>query len=236
MKTNIKALTLDFWNTLALQNPLFLEAQYKIVSEATERSLDDVKDIIHQTKQEWYKTELETRGECTASVEVFWAYVFSICKDMKEDVQKSNPAFKNMCRAIVNAFYEYPFIIPEETLILLNEIRNKNIDICIVSNTSRVSGSDIATVLFTKCREYKIENPFTYFLFSDLIQHCKPSLAAFADAINHLDVNSNEVLHFGDKEEFDGTCRRLGFSFQLVESPKHLTLLLKEFLKQLNNA
>ena len=200
-----KAISLDFWGTLCVSNPLFKENQFKLLNEFDE----SITLEYWLSKKKYYKKladfEAENRGGQLERL-MLNKLIFPnwTTKDIKQFMLLSD-----------ELFVEYPPINNLPTL-FIDKARQAGYVIYISSNTVFTSGLALSRVIYDKFAIPKVNCKF-----SDEIGKAKIDALMF-------DFEIKPKFHIGDNPKTDGACELYGIRFLDVKE-----LSLYELIKKI---
>lgn len=202
----LKAITIDFWNTLFDSSYGLERNSYR--QRALIKEIDKYGIVIKKEKfneamhSSWlffdniWKNEYRTPTPLE-TVDHFWKFL---------ELPYNLESMEVVVREFADCVLTYPpKLLPgvRESL----EILNKKFDLAIVSDTGFTPGSVLKKLL----EQENIFDYFKAFSFSDETGVSKPHEKAFLHALGELGFNPEEALHIGDIEKTDITgAKRLG--------------------------
>lgn len=224
----IHHLSLDFWKTLAIPNPEFSKARFKLLEEYSGLTLEGVKYLYGDIKNALDEDALN--GITQSCFEAYLMLAIDLRKDW---------TIENIRELVVNInyqFFKHPPMIPEETIKELRKLKSKGISLSIGSNTNFVPGSLIKQAVLDP-----LDVDFAFVLFSDELGFAKPSLKFFHTVIentkkfyieredNAWAISGSNICHLGDSKLFDAPAVKSGMEFVLVNGPHKLAEVLAKF-------
>lgn len=191
----IKHVSFDFWDTLAISNPDYIQKRAEFFSSKYDVDVDTVKDAIKKITS-W----CDMIGEQTFTTIPHTTQYLFILRELEIPYTELSTVLANITRL----FKEYPpkCICPFEVLL---DLKKDGKTTSITCNTGLTSGDMIYDFLsetnLVFDREY----------FSDEERHFKPNPIIASWIIDyHPDVYfANEILHIGDNLETDGKLAEL---------------------------
>jgi HAD superfamily hydrolase (TIGR01549 family) len=219
-----KFISFDLWGTLIKHNPSFsLQRNELIRLTFPEINISD-NDIKIAKNYSDYSNE--SLGE-----QLSWRQaILNIL--MKNNMYKFIPKeqisirFNKLEIEQKNLFLNnHPTLFSDETLSVLNELKNKNLKMGICSNTSFINGY----ILHTLLDKLNISNYFKVFIFSDWVNISKPNPLIFREVINRSQYKPTQILHVGDNVFADGGSENVGIDFIHINGNSNKTI--SEILK-----
>lgn len=191
-----KHYSFDFWNTIAFSNPKFKKARTEYIynyfdKEFIEEKIDNAFSIVGKS----YNSAIENGGETLTINELYFKVFENIGAKMTFDLEIIK-------RTIFELFLDYPPIVCENFIKLLDLIKYSNITLSITSNTTFIPGSVIEKFLDS----IQLLNNFSFCVFSDNVQVAKPNQKIFdiiLDFLNTRRNSANNVIHIGDNYRAD---------------------------------
>jgi putative hydrolase of the HAD superfamily len=194
----IKAITIDFWNTIYDSSNGKERNDYRqrvLIDNIDKHGLNIMAEKYHEAMQATWKffedhwTNNHRTPEAKESVNFIWNYL-----DLPEDKE----ALDNVTLAFEDSVLKYPpKLIPQakERIEQLSE----EFPLGIISDT----GFSPGTILKELLEKDDMLKYFTSFSFSNETGHSKPNPKAFSAALIPLKCNAKEGLHIGDIEDTD---------------------------------
>ena len=194
----IRAVTIDFWNTIvepgdgALRRAARVDAVMRAASDFGRdlmevdavRAIDSVYPIFEKI---WFSEQRTlTPAECVAIV---W-----------DQLNMLMPAFLHERTVSVferSILIDPPPLLPEAYAVI-HEL-GRCCKLAVISDTSITPGAVLREIL----ARYGLETAFTHFVFSDETGVAKPHERAFRSALAALGVDPQETVHVGDIERTD---------------------------------
>ena len=207
----IKAISCDFWGTLARSNPMFKIERKKSLSYYTDDNVDE-----SVKKVDSYCSIIEENYTLVVfKPEHIFFLLFQI---LGIDPAKIN--YYHLKEKIEFVFIEYPPIFDENVFGLLKEAQSNGISVIITTNTGFMSGDVLRKIVFDKSVVFDLVS-------SNEVGANKPNHIIFTAAMQKLqrvigDVSCGEVIHIGDNLITDkGGATRFGMRAMHVEEFKH---------------
>jgi FMN phosphatase YigB (HAD superfamily) len=194
----IKAITLDYWDTIFKMENEFDPRAYRLEKLKTilGESKSDLNDsILSQLYRDvWIRFEKEWQeNHHTMSTHEIIEYILE-----RLDTKISKPSFDLLSKYFEEALLLYP---PD----LMNNFKDaisflsKNYKLGIISDTGFTPGRVLRQILeINNLTEY-----FSVFIFSDEFGKSKPNAATFLSALDQFGVQPSEAVHIGDNERTD---------------------------------
>jgi putative hydrolase of the HAD superfamily len=193
----IKAITIDFWNTLfdssngekrnAVRMITVVEEVKKHNSEISDELFDaSLKKTWENFNKIWFSEQRTPTP--IESIEFFWKQL---------GLPRDDQAVDNIAYVFANSILEHPPLLlpkPEHLFEL-----SKHFKLGIVSDT----GFSPGTVLRSLIHKNGIYDYFQEFSFSDETGVSKPHPKAFLTCLSKFDVKPEEAIHIGDIEKTD---------------------------------
>jgi len=194
----IKAVTIDFWNTLVntgngdvrkqIRHQALKKAFASLHKEWDEVAVQQAFTYVYASfESRWFGEQKTTSA--SESLSIVW-------EKLHMNVSKETHA------SVVRAFEESilhgtPNLLPsvEDTLNRLS----RQYTLAVISDTAFSPGSMLRKVL----QKHGIEKYFTYCVFSDEVGVSKPHYRTFETALQKCDVIPDEAVHIGDIERTD---------------------------------
>ena len=194
----IKHISFDFWRTLALSNPKFSELRLLYLQKNHLEHLDlvTIDKIIEKVGDE--VDEINMNDGVSLPPSTMYSMVFN-----KLDHPINSVCLKKIIEDIDSIFLENPpKLFSKEIPKILEELKIHNFSMNISSNTAYIKGN----VLEKAMKLLNIHDYFNFFIFSDEINHSKPSPHFFKsviDSCSNLGISSKEIIHVGDNYRAD---------------------------------
>lgn len=191
-----KHYSFDFWNTIAFSNPKFKKARAEYIynyfdKEFSEEKIDNAFSIVGKS----YNSAIENGGETLTINKLYFRVFENIGAKMAFDLEIIK-------KSIFELFLDYPPIVCEDFIKLLDLIKDSNITLSITSNTTFIPGSVIEKFL----DNIQLLNNFSFCVFSDNVLVAKPNQKIFdiiLDFLNTRRNSANTVIHIGDNYRAD---------------------------------
>jgi putative hydrolase of the HAD superfamily len=195
---SIKAISLDFWNTLYYDHQIMYERYNKRMSHLKEALLKNgyngELDIEGSFKYCWEHFDKIWKGEqrTLSSREL----LITGCEWLgvtlpEEDINRVSIYFEEV-------LLEHPPTLFEGVKEILPELAEK-FKLGITSDTAYTSGRVLRKLL----EKDGMLKYFSAFTFSDEIAHSKPHAEAFQSTLNQFGIKPEETIHIGDNEDTD---------------------------------
>ncbi len=122
-----------------------------------------------------------------------------------------------------------PFLLNENILHTLAQLKNEGFSLNISSNTGFIEGKYLVGVM----QQLKLFDYFEFSVFSDEINASKPSFAFYQKVFDKMDVQKGEVLHIGDnyKADYLGAIN-FGFNALYIDNKNYTIQNIKKFLNE----
>jgi putative hydrolase of the HAD superfamily len=200
-QNNISHISFDFWNTLAYSNPLFKSNRNDLIknslnNKVTNNEIDNCFKLVGNN----YNSKMVSNN--------FIEPPFILFKKVFDHlgISQQNQMVR-LYLGILDLFAEFaPIMSKKFDLFFFTTLKEMNISISVTSNTAFIPGSSIKEFLSTK----GLVDFFDFFLFSDAIQHAKPSLYIFDLLFNKAsliegksNITKDMILHIGDDNTTD---------------------------------
>lgn len=194
----IKAITIDFWNTLyhSDTDDLRTQARRRVVASHVKRLGADVEmaKILAAYDAAWqyfngiWKNEHRTLST-EETITYFWKFL---------GVPADKSAIEDVSREFAEGILVHPPKLMPEADKFIGLLAEKY-HIALISDTAFSPG----IILRKLMAQDKVEHYFNVFSFSDETGVSKPNPKAFAHAINGKDFAPDECIHIGDIERTD---------------------------------
>lgn len=230
---NIKHMSFDFWNTLAIPNLEFSAARTRVIADYYGIEETEAKRVYTSVKK-FADTAAELTGFGTTRENVMKL----LNAQMPENKQLSDEDLGILAGVIDDLFITFPPSIPNDLVLLLTQIQERHgITMNILSNTNFIQGELLQEHVINPTFG---ETFFSFQMYSDAHQMAKPS----SDYYNRLVFNARssvrwpscerkEILHIGDNEITD--VRGADFALinsLLINNPHHLVDTLQDLLNE----
>lgn len=212
-----RALTFDFWNTLARPNPHFAAARNNELHSFINgtRTVDEISTIYKTLKAE-LDQRAEARGEGFSTLDCF-GFLLTELKAADEYPQYGKVV--ELMDRIQTIAMTFPPIITDDTVRMLKRVQSENLNVAIISNTNFISGNTIRQILTS--RGIRIHTT----VFSDECGFAKPTSEIFVNAMNQLSCSAEEFVHIGDSEICDlNGAHNIGSTCLHIKDPEDAVL------------
>lgn len=231
--SNVKHVSFDFWNTLAVPNLEFSAARTRVIAEYYGIPEEDAKRIYTSVKN-FSDTAAELTGFGTTRENVMKLLNAQMPKDKRLDDEN----LEILSGVIDDLFAAFPPTIPERLVHLVKALRSRGVTVNILSNTNFIRGETLNEVVLEP--EFG-ENFFAFQMFSDEWDMAKPSEEFFVSMLRFArraarageGCMTYEVLHIGDNDITDISGGN-GVAVQTlkVADPHDLTVKLEKLLNE----
>jgi HAD superfamily hydrolase (TIGR01549 family) len=186
----IKTISFDFWGTLADGNKEYKKLRNQYLAEISSKNVDEVKQFLDDMKND-YDGVVEVTG---TSFDIFMIYS-KICRRfgiVDTDVDSVQMAVEQIFLANLP-------ILKDDTISVLQKLKQDGYEIFIASNTLFVSGDIMIQALVAM----DLHKYFTAFFYSDRIGVSKPHTAFFSTMHETSNSLRSEFIHVGDNMRTD---------------------------------
>lgn len=184
----IKAISCDFWGTLAVSNPAFKAARAAFLSDYTDA---DAEHTIRQV-DDWCSTieENYTRVVFTPEHRFFLFFQMLGIEPVKTD-------YYDLKSKTESLFIKHPPIFDEKVSELLKEADATGIKVVITTNTGFMSGEILRKIIREKVAAFDV-------IASNEIGAAKPNPLIFSAVMHKLgNIRRKDVIHIGDNDLTD---------------------------------
>jgi FMN phosphatase YigB (HAD superfamily) len=194
----IKHISFDFWRTLAVSNPKFSELRliYLQKNYLKHLHLTTIEEIIEKVGEE--VDEINMNDGVSLPPSTMYSMVFN-----KLDQPINRASLKKIIEDIDNIFLDNPpKLFSKEIPKILDELKTNNFSMNISSNTAYIKGNMLGKAM----KLLKIHDYFNFYIFSDEINHSKPSPHFFKSVIDNCSnfgISSEQIIHVGDSYRAD---------------------------------
>lgn len=204
----IKHISLDFWNTVGKPNPVFAKHRTAYLSSLFGVSEDRAKSTYTTVKRQ-LDSEAETEGKSYPR-----EFNIELLIAMFAGDPNDNRLVKKIGDDLDELFRRYPPTIDPEITRACMIAHSRGITLSIASNTNFIKGEEISKTM---------EIPFTFELYSDVLEVSKPHPRFFDEISVHarfynIDARHQQIVHIGDHHICDGAATGFGMNFCLVEN------------------
>ena len=193
-----KHISFDFWRTLAISNFKFSELRLLYLQENYLKNIDikTIDNVIEKVGDEVDEINM-SKGISLPSIDMY-SMVF---KNLDHSINKTK--LKKIIEDIDVIFLENPpKLYSKEIPNILDELKSQKFTMNISSNTAYIKGN----VLKKAMELLKIHDYFSFFVFSDEINHSKPSSHFFksvTENCHNIGIFSDQIIHIGDNYRAD---------------------------------
>lgn len=226
----IKHVSFDLWLTLIKSNPSFKKERAKLIADFFD--IKKQEDIV-LSRVRYFDKLANSINEIVGKNIDCYEIILLILHDLEVDIskihQKDLDAFYAEMEKLIFNFL--PELLEKNTTHLLNELKELNLTLSLLSNTGFIRGKTLDKIL----KELNIYNCFSFRLYSDELGYSKPYINVF-DAVEkkvlelYPKIKRKEILHIGDnpKADYEGATD-YGFSALLINNHNsRLAHLIKE--------
>lgn len=219
----IKFISFDMWGTLITSNPEFKKARAEMVSlYATDKSIDEINEVFNEVKK-----------DADLSVEKYGISfrIFTLYQKIAFRLGLNNHLIlKSKCEEL---FLQYLPNLKEDTIEILEKLKNDGYEMVISSNTLLIGGNIIIKAL----NALNIDHYFSNMYFSDMLSYSKPNPLFFQFVQENNNYLKSEIIHVGDNLNTDIIgAKEYGFSTYQINPLYNETLTsFYNTLTQLNN-
>ncbi len=217
----IRAISLDFWGTLAVYNPEYSEARTKYLAE-----LFGVEETNANARYKGIKRQLDQEAENFGSATTPLVAVKSLLEGLYLSRKTNAVEVMNDLHALARRHMP---IMGDDIRDALTEAASL-FTLCITSNTNFIGGEILRHLL------YGI--PIHHFSFSDEAGLSKPDpdffrLTVWGAQRRIPDLRITEMIHIGDhmKCDIEG-AQRLGMLTAFTQSPKQTAHMVRQIIKR----
>ena len=197
---NVKHMSFDFWNTLAVPNLEFSAARTRVIADYYGIAVEEAKRIYTSVKN-FADTAAELTGFGTSRDNVMKL----LNAQMPKDKRLSEEDLGIMADVIDDLFIAFPPTIPEGLVEVMDELASRHITMNILSNTNFIEGSLLSEVVVLEAFGPKF---FKFEMYSDAWNCAKPSEKFFNGMLRQalkpeLSVFRANIVHVGDNDITD---------------------------------
>lgn len=226
--TNIKHISLDFWNTLASPNPEYARQRTNLIASFFDIPFDEAKRTYTSTKK-FMDTAAEMAG-------------FALSRDdVVQMLNEQMPSGHSLSQTKLNEFtfkmdqlfqHNLPTISPE-LVEVLKLVKGRGIQFGILSNTNFTRGELLRGVVLDPAFGADF---FAFTMFSDDWRLAKPDDEFFSTMVRYAALNTGcdrrQILHIGDNYITDVKgAENVGIQSLHVTDPTDLVRLLQGMLE-----
>lgn len=214
----------DVWNTLVTSNPEFARLRTEMLAD-----MFHVDEPTMKAEYTRVKTFSDLQAEYTGAAHTtpeLCALLIKRMRDSRLTWEYSHVTVPMIEDCINRLFLQHPPIIKDDTIHLLSELR-KTHTLIIASNSNFISGQMMYPYL-----QRVTDNAFQAGVFSDVVQHAKPS-KAFFDKVFEVSCakKRSDVVHVGDNMCCDVSgADAAGMQYMLVQDPTDTVSKLRKFV------
>jgi len=204
LKGPIRAVTLDLWQTLILDDlkrgqtrkSLRIDGTLRILQESgLPISRTQVSEAYDQcSKEQWDLQALEKDCSFEDQVAIFLRH---IRPDLYTQIGQA--VRHRLTEQYANPFLSHPPKLVKGARQVLETLRRKNYLVGLISNTGMTPGSMVRDYF----HELGIFDYFASLVFSDEVGLSKPAPLIFDHALKELNVNASDTVHVGDNLRSD---------------------------------
>ena len=226
---NVKHMSFDFWNTLAVPNLGFSAARSRVIGDYYDIPVEEAKRIYTSVKK-FSDTAAELTGFGTSRDNVMKL----LNAQMPKAKQLCQDDLDIMAGTFDDLFVAFPPTIPAELVEVMDELASRHITMNILSNTNFIEGSTLSAEVILPAFGPKF---FKYEMYSDAWDCAKPSERFFngmlRSALNPEEgVLRDNIVHVGDNDITDiHGAHGVAVKALKVTCPYDLVAKLKELLK-----
>ena len=217
------------WLTLIKSNPLFKAKRAEYISDCYNpngHTAQQVLNIIIGIDKACDKLN-EISGN-KISVEIMYGKILERLGNAPESIHCE--LLSKIKLQANELFVQYlPFLLNENILHTLAQLKNDGFNLNISSNTGFIEGKYLVGVM----QQLKLFDYFEFSIFSDEINASKPSFAFYQKVFDKMDVQKSEVLHIGDnyKADYLGAIN-FGFNALYIDNKDYTIRNIKKFLNE----
>lgn len=183
----IKAISCDFWGTLAQSSPAFKAARLTFLSQYTDVNIEETIKHI----DDWCSVIEENYSQVVFTPEHRFFLLFQMLG--VDPVEVDYHQLKEQTELL---FITHPPIFDEKVSELLVEAYSKGISVVITTNTGFMSGEVLRTIIHKKVAAFDV-------IASNEIGANKPNVRMFSAALHKIrqmsgTIRKDEVVHIGD--------------------------------------
>lgn len=216
---NINTISFDLWGTLIKANPNYSLTRLEIIKKYnTELTDERITFVLKSVKNDF--DELVEKYGIQHSTDTLYSAIFS-----KLDIHYG--LWNRLIRELEKSFIKNPPIIIDNTLETLNELKDKDYRLILISNTLLIKGEILSKSLSNLMSFFNEEH------YSDELKVSKPNINIFSIAYD----NKCDVVHIGDNKTTDiFGANRYGIDALHINGSSDKTILdVIPFLNSLNN-
>lgn len=227
---NIKHMSFDFWNTLAVPNLEFSAARTRVIADFYGIEESEAKRVYTSVKK-FSDTAAELTGFGTTRENVMKL----LNAQMPKDKQLGHVDLEIMAGMIDDLFVAFPPSIPESLVLVMTQIQERhNITMNILSNTNFIKGELLKEHVITPAFG---EDVFSFQMYSDEWEMAKPSQDFFGamkqKARAQRPCAVNEIIHVGDNNITDVYgAKEAHINSIFINNPHHLVDTLQDLLNE----
>jgi HAD superfamily hydrolase (TIGR01549 family) len=214
MKTKIRAISYDFWNTLFcdLNEAAFREKRLELFMETVRHYRDCQVQKVVAALGHSFKVGHRIWSEEYRSLTVH-EQLRLVLAHMEMELPEE--AIERLARQSDEIFYEYPPVLIEGAAEALGALASRY-KLAIISDTGFTSGTALRELM----RRNGIYDYFDVLTFSDETGRSKPHQSVFLRTAEALGVLPAEILHVGDQEQTDVAGAKTVGAFAALFTPK----------------
>lgn len=227
---NVKHMSFDFWNTLAVPNLEFSAARSRVIADYYGIPVEEAKRVYTSVKK-FSDTAAELTGFGTSRDNVMKL----LNAQMPKNKQLNQDDLDVMAGQFDDLFVAFPPTIPEGLVEVMNRVQDLGITMNILSNTNFIEGHTLRDVVIVPNFGSHF---FAYQMYSDAWDCAKPSEAFFNGMLRcalggENDIRRAQIVHVGDNDITDiYGAERVDVKSLKVTCPYNLVAKLKELINE----
>ena len=227
---NVKHMSFDFWNTLAVPNLEFSAARSRVIGDYYDIPVEEAKRIYTSVKK-FADTAAELTGFGTTRDNVMKL----LNAQMPKAKQLSQDDLDLMAGTFDDLFVAFPPTVPAELVEAMDELAARGITMNILSNTNFIEGQTLSEVVVHPAFGPKF---FAYEMYSNDWNCAKPSEDFFNGMLRNAlcpkeGILRANIVHVGDNDITDiHGASVVDIKSLKVTSPHDLAVKLKELLNE----
>lgn len=230
---NVKHLSFDFWNTLAVPNLEFSAARTRVIADYYGIPVEEAKRVYTSVKK-FADTAAELTGFGTTRENVMKL----LNAQMPKEKRLNDEDLEIMAGVFDDLFVAFPPTVPERLVHLIKELRSRGITINILSNTNFIRGETLQREVIEASFGKHV---FNFQMYSDEFEMAKPNEEFFLTMIRFATRVARdgqgcmryEICHVGDNDITDiQGGESVNVQTLKVNDPHDLVAKLEELLNE----
>ena len=203
----IKAVFLDWFNTLARFDPPRAEIHNRALSEFNvETSLDDVKRGLLMADRYWFDENIKSKvSERSPEEQAELGLKYEEILLTGAGVDFTQELLLKMAKRVRELYKSVTFVLFDDVLSTLKELKRQKYILGLLTNLNE----DMNTI----CRRLGLEPYLDFVVTSEEAGSDKPEPPIFLEALRRAGVDASEAIHVGDQYKIDvAGARGVGIS------------------------